>query len=105
MLGSCFVATILAAILAVIAPLAQAADQLIGRNVAATCANCHTAPAHPEATIASLAGMSVADLTRAMQAFKSGERAGTVMPQLAKGYTDAQIEAVARWYATQKPST
>ncbi|MEP7206547.1 MAG: cytochrome C [Casimicrobiaceae bacterium] len=99
MLRSCFVA----AIPVMVALAAHAADQPTGRGVAATCANCHTATARPEAVIRTLAGMSAADLTRAMQGFKSGERPGTVMPQLAKGYTDAQIEAVARWYAAQTP--
>ena len=34
-----------------------------------------------------------------MKAFKSGARPGTVMPQLAKGYSDAQIEQLAAWFA------
>ena len=33
-----------------------------------------------------------------------GTRPGTIMPQLAKGYTDAQIELVAGWFAAQKPA-
>ncbi len=36
-----------------------------------------------------------------MQDFRSGARNGTVMPQLAKGYTDAQIDAMAAWFAAQ----
>jgi cytochrome c553 len=27
---------------------------------------------------------------------------GTIMPQLAKGYTDEQIDLVAGWFAAQK---
>ncbi|HET7031826.1 MAG TPA: cytochrome C, partial [Casimicrobiaceae bacterium] len=37
-----------------------------------------------------------------MQEFKSGARPGTVMNQLAKGYTDEQIEALAGWFSAQK---
>ncbi len=39
--------------------------------------------------------MPAAYLVEQMKAFKSGARAGTVMPQLAKGYSDAQIEQLA----------
>jgi cytochrome c553 len=44
------------------------------------------------------------DLARALRAFKAGERAGTVMPQLAKGYTDDEIDALAAWFAAREPS-
>ncbi len=34
--------------------------------------------------------------------FRDGRRPSTVMQQLAKGYTDAQIEAAASYFAAQK---
>jgi cytochrome c553 len=34
-----------------------------------------------------------------MRAYRAGERPGTLMPQLAKGYDDAEIDAIAAWYA------
>ena len=37
-----------------------------------------------------------------MRAFRDGQRPATVMHQIAKGYSDAQIEAIAGWYAAQK---
>jgi len=37
-----------------------------------------------------------------MAAYKSGERPATIMHQIAKGYTDAQIEAMAAFFAAQK---
>jgi len=37
-----------------------------------------------------------------VKAFKSGARPATVMHQLAKGYSDAQIEQVAAYFAAQK---
>jgi cytochrome c553 len=34
----------------------------------------------------------------------TGALAGTVMPQLAKGYTDAELDAIARYFAaTERP--
>jgi cytochrome c553 len=37
-----------------------------------------------------------------MRAFRDGQRPATVMHQIAKGYSDAEIEAIAGWYAVQK---
>jgi cytochrome c553 len=37
-----------------------------------------------------------------MRAFRDGSRPATVMHQIAKGYTDAQIDAMAAWFAAQK---
>jgi cytochrome c553 len=37
-----------------------------------------------------------------MQAFKSGQRPATLMHQIAKGYTDEQIEQIAAYLAAQK---
>jgi cytochrome c553 len=37
-----------------------------------------------------------------MQEFKADKRAATVMHQHAKGYTDAQIERIAAFFASQK---
>jgi cytochrome c553 len=36
-----------------------------------------------------------------MLAFKTGARPGSVMPQLAKGYSDAQIAQLAAYFAQQ----
>jgi len=37
-----------------------------------------------------------------MEAFKNGSRPATVMHQLAKGYTDAQVETLATYFASLK---
>jgi cytochrome c553 len=38
-----------------------------------------------------------------MQDFRSGKRQATVMNQLARGYTDEQVGAIATYLAAQKP--
>ena len=80
---------------------AQASENR-ARNLAATCTSCHGTNGVSQGDIPSLAGIPRADLVRKLQDFKSGEQAGTVMPQLAKGYTDEQIELIAGWFAAQK---
>lgn len=81
---------------------AQATDPNLARSIAATCANCHGTNGVSSGGIASLSGMRKEDIVRTMQEFKAGTKPGTIMPQLAKGYTDAQIELAASWFATQK---
>ena len=49
-----------------------------------------------------LAGMPASYIVEQMKAFKAGTRPATVMHQLAKGYNDAQIEAIAGYFAAQK---
>lgn len=81
---------------------AQPADPNLARNVAANCANCHGTNGKSQGIVPSLAGQSKADLVRKMQDFKSGKATGTIMPQLAKGYTDEQIDLTAGFFAAQK---
>jgi cytochrome c553 len=50
-----------------------------------------------------LAGRKAADIVAAMRAFKTGEKASTVMGRIAKGFTDVEVEAIAAWYAQQEP--
>lgn len=91
-------------LLAPAALCAQGADALYVRSLAATCANCHgtNGQALPGASVVGLAGLDRGYIVAQMQAFKSGARPATVMHQLAKGYSDAQIDQLATWFATQK---
>jgi sulfide dehydrogenase cytochrome subunit len=96
---ACFVA------LAAGAAFAQGAspqEALYIKSLAATCANCHGTAGQAVAgsANASLAGRT--DIAAQMKAFKSGARPATVMHQLAKGYSDAQIEVIAAYFAAQK---
>jgi cytochrome c553 len=49
-----------------------------------------------------IAGRPAADIVAAMEAFRSGQKSATVMDRIAKGFTDAEIRAIADWIATQK---
>jgi cytochrome c553 len=83
---------------------AQGTGMDTARNLAGACAGCHGTNGLSAGTIASLAGQSREDLVARMQEFKTGKRSGTVMPQLAKGYTDEQIDLIAGWLAAQRPA-
>jgi sulfide dehydrogenase cytochrome subunit len=69
---------------------------------AASCSGCHATSAHVTTPVPRLIGRERADFVKAMQDFRSGARAGTVMDRIAKGFTDDEIQAIAAWYATQR---
>ena len=84
---------------------AFAADPAVtpAQSLAATCFNCHGPNGVAVGAIPSLAGRSAESTIAALTEFKTGKRGGTIMPQIAKGYTDAQIESIAGYFARQKP--
>jgi cytochrome c553 len=49
-----------------------------------------------------LNGRPAADTASQMAAFKSGERKGTIMDRIAKGFTEEETRAIAAWYEQQK---
>lgn len=86
---------------AVAPAFAQAPGSTQARDMAATCANCHGTNGVSQGGIDSLAGAPKNETARRMREFRAGNRPGTVMPQLAKGFTDEQIDAIAGWFAVQ----
>jgi cytochrome c553 len=68
---------------------------------ATTCSGCHPAKRWVDTQVPRLNGRPVGDIIAAMQAFKSGSAASTVMGQIAKGFTSEEIKAIADWYASQ----
>ena len=87
------------------AAMAQDPQALYLQSLAATCAACHGTNGHAVAGpgVPALAGMDKDELVRRMNAFKSGIRPATVMQQISLGYSDAQIEQIAGYFASQKP--
>jgi len=69
---------------------------------ASSCSGCHALGASLDTPVPRLAGRGAAELAREMQAFKSGQKPGTVMGRIAKGFSEAEIQAIADWFAAQK---
>jgi cytochrome c553 len=80
-------------------PLAHAADAPPG---ATSCSGCHAANRRGDTSVPRLAGRNPADTVAAMQAFKSGQLASTVMGRIAKGFSEDELKAIAAWYGAQK---
>ena len=98
--------TLAAAVLALAAPFvqAQAQDPNLARNLAATCANCHgtNGNAIKGSGLDVLAGMEKAKILQKLADFRSGDKPATIMHQISKGYTEAQLDLIAGYFAGQK---
>ena len=95
---------LLLALAAPLAAVAQTPDALQVRGLAATCANCHGTDgrAVQGSSVPALAGLPAADLLQQLRAFRDGSRPATVMQQIAKGYSEAQLQQLAAFFAAQK---
>jgi cytochrome c553 len=69
---------------------------------AVSCSGCHPSSPRVSSPVVRLAGRDRAEIVKAVQDFRSGARPATVMDRIAKGFTDAEIEAIAAWYAAQR---
>lgn len=78
----------------------QADDQ--GRAIGVTCFGCHGTDGVSVGAAPSIKGLPASHTANALKEFKSGKRYGTIMPRVAKGYSDAQIDAVANYFANMK---
>ena len=94
------IAIVCAAVFAA-APLAVSAQDA-GSGLAATCAMCHGTSGHSVGGNVPLAGMPKDEMVSKFKAFRSGAMPATVMHQIAKGYTDSQLEQLAAFFAAQR---
>lgn len=91
-----------AGVLAAASVPALAQDAVAGRNLAQTCTNCHGTGGFAIGGMPSLAGMDRGHMVRQMRDFRDGKRPATIMHQIAKGFTDAELELIAGFFAAQK---
>jgi sulfide dehydrogenase cytochrome subunit len=75
----------------------------LGERYASTCASCHGTNGVPLGEVVpGLAGKSKDEIVNTMKEFKAGKRQATIMHQIAKGYSEQQIELLATYFAAQK---
>lgn len=95
------IATLAAA--ATMVPFAASAQDAQARSNAAACAICHgTGGQSVTKDVVPLAGLQREHIVRQMMDFRTGKRPATVMHQIAKGYSDQEIDQLAAWFAAQK---
>ena len=73
------------------------------QQLASTCAICHGTDGRAATpNVVPLAGLPREHIASQMRAFRDGSRPATVMHQIAKGYTDEQIDALAAYFAARR---
>lgn len=68
------------------------------RAWAYSCVTCHGAAHSPTKGIPTLAGMPTDDIVKAMLSYASGERPGLLKLQIARGYDEAVLRRIGKWY-------
>lgn len=81
---------------------AQTMDPMQVRGWASTCATCHGTADIAQPGMESLAGVNKDEMLKKMMDFKTGKKPATLMHQLAKGYSDEQLQALAGYFAALK---
>lgn len=77
--------------------------ELSAEMLSNTCAGCHgtngvsAGPAMP-----TIAGLPAEHIKTMMTGFKSGERPSTIMDRISKGYSDQEIDTIAKYFSKQK---
>ena len=66
------------------------------------CLGCHGPNGAGQAPVPALTGRPAAETEALMKAFRANERPATIMGRIARGYTDAEIAAVAAHFAAQR---
>ncbi len=80
------------------------ADSDRGAQLAATCASCHRLDGRDKG-IPSIIGLDEETLTRAMQAFKSGERSSQIMHVMSLSLSNEEIATLAHYLSTLRTET
>jgi cytochrome subunit of sulfide dehydrogenase len=89
------------ALAAMIAMPATAHAQISrGELMATSCFACHGTDGYSSGDMPTIDGMSKADIIKAMNGYRSGLVASTLMDRHAKGYTDEEIAEMAQYLST-----
>jgi sulfide dehydrogenase cytochrome subunit len=74
-------------------------------ELAASCTNCHAATTSDAGGIPVIAGRDKQALLKLLTDFKSGARPATVMHQLARGFSNDQLEVLAGYFSSARPAS
>jgi cytochrome c553 len=82
-------------------PDAAQAQQSDARGLADSCMSCHGMNGHSiGGAVPSIAGVDKATLLKALEAFKAGKGDATIMNRIARGYSEAELNALATYFSS-----
>jgi len=96
--------SISASLVIFVANRSAVADNDRGAQLAATCASCHRLDGRDKG-IPSIIGLDEETLTRAMQAFKSGEHSSQIMHVMSLSLSNEEIATLAHYLSTLRIET
>jgi cytochrome c553 len=82
------------------APPAAPAPMPAIATLAAQCFLCHGTDGKSETNVVTLAGLPRDFIAKSMKDFRGGQKTGTIMPRISKGYSDAEIDALAAFFSS-----
>ncbi len=95
-------------VVATVAVLPHQQAMASGSLLAASCSGCHQADTDDEAdngntdNLPTLGGRSRQQLLDALLAYRDGSRKGTLMQRIARGYSAAELDAIAEYLALKE---
>ena len=78
------------------------ADMASSAVLANTCFSCHGTDGHSAGAMPSLNGKPEKLIANLLTQYKAGKREGTVMTRIAKGFSDAEIASLAKYFSENK---
>ena len=80
-------------------PAAAETAMASGAVLTNTCFSCHGTDGHSVGGMPTIAGKTKSYIADRLKAFKADKLEPTVMNRIAKGFSDAEIEAIASYFA------
>ena len=97
---SLLASTAIAASLVVAFATSAAAQNANPQLLSLSCSGCHGPGGKSPGAIPAISGRTSQDLADVLRQFRADQRPATVMNRIAKGYTDGEIDALAREIST-----
>ena len=94
--------TLLAVLLALSLPAIAQAQQPAAPLIAQGCAGCHGQNGEGIGGTPKIAGTDREVFVRNWEALRNNERPATIMNRIARGYSDAEVAALAAYFATSR---
>lgn len=66
------------------------------------CVGCHGPNGSGAESVPGIAGRNAAELRATLIAFRANERPATIMGRVARGYTEAELNAIAEYFSRQR---
>ena len=78
------------------------AEEQRGAILANTCFSCHGTDGRSAGAMPSIEGKAANYIADSLKHFRDGTKPGTVMPRIAKGFTDEEIAILADYFSSRR---